>query len=133
MRVFLTGATGYVGSAVLDALLRGGHDVTGLVRDPEKAERISRRGAHAVVGDLSKPASYSAAAETCEAIVHTASDASARRQAIDRQTIDTLLATADRRAAAGRPTAVVYTSGVWVLGDTQGRATEAAAVNPTPL
>ena len=133
MRVFLTGATGYVGSAVLDALLRGGHDVTGLVRDPEKAARISKRGAHAIIGDLSKPASYSAAAETCEAFVHTASDASSRRETIDRQAIDTLLATADRRAAAGRSTSFIYTSGVWVLGDTQGRATETAAVNPTPL
>ena len=42
MRIFLTGATGYIGSAVLDALLRGGHNVTALVRDPEKAERIGQ-------------------------------------------------------------------------------------------
>ena len=35
MRIFLTGATGYIGSAVLDALLRAGHEVTALVRDPE--------------------------------------------------------------------------------------------------
>ena len=41
---FLTGATGYVGSAVLDALIRGAHEVTALVRDPEKAERMSLRG-----------------------------------------------------------------------------------------
>ncbi len=44
MRIFLTGATGYIGSAVLDASLRAGHDVTALVRDPEKAERVSLRG-----------------------------------------------------------------------------------------
>lgn len=133
MRIFLTGATGYIGSAVLEALLRGGHEVTGLVRDPEKAARVSRRGAHGIVGDLTKPASYAAAADASDAIVHTASDSSARRQAIDRQAIDILLAAAARRAAAGRATAFVYTSGVWVLGDTQGRATEAAPVNPTAL
>jgi len=33
MRIFLTGATGYIGAAVLDALVRGGHDITALVRD----------------------------------------------------------------------------------------------------
>ena len=45
MRVFLTGGTGYIGSAVLDALLRAGHRVTALVRDPEKVERahVARR------------------------------------------------------------------------------------------
>ena len=44
MRIFLTGATGYVGSAILEASLRGGHKVTALVRDPEKAEHVSLRG-----------------------------------------------------------------------------------------
>ena len=39
MRIFLTGATGYIGGAVLDALVRGGHVVTALVRDNEKAAR----------------------------------------------------------------------------------------------
>ncbi len=63
MRIFLTGATGYIGSAVLDALLRAGHEVTALVRDPEKAERVSRRGVEPILGDLSKPPSYSPAAD----------------------------------------------------------------------
>ncbi len=39
MHVFLTGATGYIGSAVLDAMIKGGHRVTALARDREKAER----------------------------------------------------------------------------------------------
>ena len=46
MRIFLTGATGYIGAAVLDALVKSGHDVTALVRDNEKARRVGRRGAH---------------------------------------------------------------------------------------
>ena len=44
MRIFLTGATGYIGAAVLDALVRGGHDVTALVRNNEKARRVAKRG-----------------------------------------------------------------------------------------
>ena len=43
MRIFLAGATGYVGSAALDALVRAGHEITALVRDNEKAARISER------------------------------------------------------------------------------------------
>lgn len=133
MRIFLTGATGYVGSAVMDALLRSGHEVTALVRDPEKAERLSRRGVQPVIGELSKAASYTAAAETADSIVHTALESSKRMQKVDRQAIDALLAAAGCRMAAGHPACVVYTSHLWVLGDTQGRATEDAAMNPTPL
>jgi nucleoside-diphosphate-sugar epimerase len=130
MRIFLTGATGYVGSAVMDALLRGAHDVTALVRDPEKAEWVSRRGVKPILGELSKPASYATAAEAADSIVHTAFEYSKRGQKVDRQAIDTLLAAAGRRAASGQAATFVYTSGVSVLGDTQGRAAEDAPVNP---
>ena len=133
MRIFLTGATGYVGSAVMDALLRAGHEITALVRDPEKAERVSLRGVQPVIGELSKPAGYVDAAEAADAIVHTALESSPRKQKVDRLAIETLLDAGARRAAAGHRAGFVYTSGVWVLGDTQGRATEDAPVNPTPL
>jgi nucleoside-diphosphate-sugar epimerase len=133
MRIFLTGATGYIGSAVLEAGLRAGHRVTALVRDPEKAQRVSQRGATAVMGELSKPASYTAAAEQCDAIIHAAFEHSKRGEAVDRQAIETLLAVAGRRAEAGHAACVIYTSGIWVLGDTQGAAAEDAPLNPTPL
>ena len=87
MRVFLTGATGYVGSSVLDALLRGGLDVLALVRDPEKAERVSLRGVQPILGELAKPASYASAAEACDGIVHTAFEHSKRGEKIDRQAV----------------------------------------------
>src|SRR5206468_3110616 len=66
MRIFLTGATGYIGSAVLDALVRGGHDVTALVRDNEKARRVAKRGGHPAIGDLANPESFRAAAAANE-------------------------------------------------------------------
>ena len=132
MRIFLTGATGYIGSAVMDALLRSGHEVTALVRDPEKAERVSRRGVHPIIGELSRPASYAAAAENADSIVHTALESSKRSQKVDRVAIDTLLAAAGRRAASGCPARMVYTSNTWVLGEAQG-ATEDAPLNPIPL
>ena len=43
MRIFLTGATGHIGAAVLDAFVRAGHDVTALVRTNEKARRVAKR------------------------------------------------------------------------------------------
>ena len=58
MRIFLTGATGYIGGAVFDALVKAGHDVTALVRDNEKARRVGKRGGHPVVGNLADPESY---------------------------------------------------------------------------
>lgn len=133
MRTFLTGATGYVGSAVLESLLRGRHDVTALVRDPEQAERLRLRGVQAIVGDLSMPKTYAQASEGCDAIVHTALDRSKRAAEVDRQAIDTLLGSAIRHSAKGHPVTVVYTSAAWVLGNTVGQAQEDAPVQPTPL
>jgi nucleoside-diphosphate-sugar epimerase len=133
MRIFLTGATGYIGSAVQDALLRAGHDVTALVRDPEKAERVSLRGVRPIVGDLSKPTSYAVPAENADAIVHTAYEYSKRGDKVDRQAIETLMGAASRRAGSGHAATFVYTSGVWVLGSSPSQMDETSPLNPTPL
>src|SRR5690242_13123265 len=102
MRIFLTGATGYVGAAVLDALVRGGHDVTALVRNSEKARHVAKRGAHPVIGDLAEPDSYRASADAQDGYVHTAFDArSGQGPSIDRVVLDTLLAAARRPRTAG--------------------------------
>ena len=102
MRIFLTGATGYIGAAVLDALVRGGHDVTALVRNKEKARGVAKRGGHPAIGDLADPESYRAAAEAQDGYVHAAFDArSGRGAAIDRLVIDTILEAARRPRTAG--------------------------------
>jgi nucleoside-diphosphate-sugar epimerase len=133
MRIFLTGATGYIGSAILDASLRAGHQVTALVRDPEKAEQVSLRGGHPIVGELGRPAGYVPAAEDADVVVHAASEHSKRLVEIDRLAIETLLGAAGRRIDHGRNAAFIYTSGVWVLGDTNGPAAEDSPLKPTPL
>src|SRR4029077_15362251 len=120
MRIFLTGATGYVGAAVLDALIRGGHSVTALVRDTEKAERIAARGAHPVIGNLGDIESFRGAAEAQDGYVHTALDsAPGRGAAIEKLALETLLAAAKRPRTAGAiadKRFVIFTSCVWVLG-----------------
>src|SRR5215211_4903374 len=123
MRIFLTGATGYVGSAVLDALLRAGHEVTALVRDPEKAERVAHRGVRPVIGDLGTPASYLTAAQGADGFVHTALEHSKQTVAVDRRAIEALLSVAAQRASAGHAATVIYTSGMWVLGETNTAVT----------
>jgi nucleoside-diphosphate-sugar epimerase len=135
MRIFLTGATGYIGAAVLDALVRGGHDVTALVRNKEKARGVAKRGGHPAIGDLADPESYRAAAEAQDGYIHTAFDArSGRGAAIDRLVIDTILEAARRPRTSGSSAParrfVIYTSGVWVLGSTPDPATEEAPINP---
>src|SRR5579872_461376 len=102
MRIFLTGATGYIGGAVLDALLRGGHDVTALVRTNEKAKRVAKRGALPVVGNLAEPDSYKGAADAQDGYVHTAFDNSANGGPnVDRIAIEAILTAAKRPRTAG--------------------------------
>ncbi|HUR34540.1 MAG TPA: NAD-dependent epimerase/dehydratase family protein [Vicinamibacterales bacterium] len=137
MRIFLTGATGSIGSAVLDALVRAGHQVTALVRDNEKAARVSAKGAHPVVGSLADPESYRATADAQDGYIHTAFDSSGNGLAIDRQTIATLLAAARRprttNAIPTGPRFLVATSSLWVFGRASEPTDESAPINPVAV
>lgn len=70
MRVFVTGASGFVGRAVTEELLAHGHEVTGLVRRPEAAEALIERGARVHQGDLAQPESLLPAVKAAEAVIH---------------------------------------------------------------
>lgn len=72
MRVFVTGASGWIGSAVVDDLLTSGHEVTGLARSDASAAAIEAKGAHVRRGDLDDLDSVRAGAEQAEAVVHLA-------------------------------------------------------------
>ena len=131
MRIFLTGATGYIGSAVLDAMIKGGHQVTAIARDPEKAERLLGKGATPIIGELGTAKTYLDVVRSSDAVIHTAYEYSPRGVALDHQALETMLgAMAEAPLADGKPRAFVYTSGVWVLGKNTRPADEDAAVNP---
>jgi nucleoside-diphosphate-sugar epimerase len=133
MQVFLTGATGYIGSAVLDAMIKGGHQVTALARDPEKAERLAGAGATPLVGELGTPRTYVSAAKAAEAVVHAALNGTSRGIAVEKQALDTMLgAQTEASQADGRARVFIYTSGVWVLGQTARAADETAPLDPPP-
>ncbi len=133
MQVFLTGATGIIGSAVLDAMIKGGHRVTALARDPEKAERLAALGATPVIGELGTPKTYANAVKPADAVVHAALDASPRGIATEKIGLDTMLAAQTQASQAdGKSRTFVYTSGVWVLGQTAKAAEEDAPLDPPP-
>ena len=118
MQVFLTGGTGYLGSAVLDALLKGGHAVTALVRNGEKAARVRGRGVTPVVGSLSQPDHWCDAAAGRDAVIHVALDDVGNSAESDRLTLDAILPLA--------PPVFIYTSGIWVLGAAPSAIDESA-------
>src|SRR5687768_7044759 len=128
MRVFLTGGTGYVGSAVLESLVRGGHQVDALVRNSEGAAKVQARGATPVVGDLLQPAAWRAAAAAADGAIHAAAESGARGREADSGVIDVLTALPpkDKRF-------LIYTSGIWVLGPAPTPVDESAPLNPAEI
>jgi nucleoside-diphosphate-sugar epimerase len=137
MRIFLTGATGYVGAAVLDSLVRAGHDVTALVRDTYKAARVAARGARPVVGNLADPESFRPSAEAQDGYIHAAyDDTPGKGPSVERAALETLIAAAKRPRTAGSSAPatrfVIYTSAASVLGRTPEPADEEFPVNPVP-
>lgn len=128
MRIFLTGGTGYIGSAVLDAFVRAGHHVDALVRNSEKAAQVQARGGNPVLGDASDPKSYADAAAAADGVVLTAYEYSPRGVTVDETTIDTIVGLPARPGGF-----IVYTSGVWVLGPAPRPVDETAPLNPIEL
>lgn len=115
MRIFVTGGTGYIGTAVVKALVEAGHQVSGLARSKSSALQIEALGGRALAGDLEDPASFQRAVAAHDAVVHMAFEPGPRGADVDHQALRALL---DAARSGGGPKALVYTSGVLVLGDT---------------
>src|SRR3989338_2789328 len=131
MHIFLTGATGYIGSAVLDAMIKGGHQVTAIARDPEKAERLLAKGATPIIAELGLPKYYVPALKSTDAVVHTAFEYSPRGVALEKQALETMLgAQVEASQADGKSRTFIYTSGVWILGRSAKAADENAPLDP---
>lgn len=136
MRVFVTGASGHVGSAVVPELLEAGHQVVGLARSDKSAAALTAAGAEAHRGDLDDLDGLAAAAATADGVIHLAFKHDAMfagdfdgAVAADLRAIKTL---GDALAGTGKP--LVTTSGtvLFAFAGLQGALTEADALDAGP-
>lgn len=115
-RVFVTGATGYLGNPIARRLLRGGNQVLGLTRTVEHGRRLADAGIQPVVGDLVDPETFLSELKNCDTIVHVALDDGEDGPRNDEQAIEAMrLAVED-----GRIRRILYTSGIYVYGHRPG-------------
>ena len=122
MRVFLTGATGYIGAAVARALHDAGHEIAALVRPEAETRQLRELGAGLIAGELESLPSLSEQLAGYDAFVHIAQSAK-NTVAADRAVVDTFTALHGH---------FLYTSGVWVLGNTKS-SDESSPVNPLSI
>ena len=115
MRIFMTGATGYIGSEVAAVLRERGHEVAALARPASDDGALRARGVFIIAGDIS--ALRDVPLNEYDALIHTADPAKTDKAAIDAFTASNAF--------------VLYTSGVWILGN--GSADEDSKVNPLPI
>jgi uncharacterized protein (TIGR01777 family) len=120
VKVVVTGATGYVGAALVRALLAGGDSVVALTRDPDRARSVLGT-ATAVAANLEQPGAWTAALAGADAVVHLAGESVAGRRWDARQkqrirdsrveTTRTLVEAIAALPAAARPRALIAASG----------------------
>jgi nucleoside-diphosphate-sugar epimerase len=105
MKIFLTGASGYIGGSVANKLLQQGHQVYGLVRSPEKAQLVRQLGISPVLGSLDDGDRLEESARSADAVINAAS--SDHRPAVE----------ALVKALAESGKTLIHTSGSSIVGD----------------
>jgi nucleoside-diphosphate-sugar epimerase len=121
----MTGATGYIGTAVASALLHAGHELTAVARPGSDTGGLEMAGVRIVRGALSDLAKIAGVISAHDAVVHTAADHSRMAEA-DAEAVDAILQISEGLES------FVYTSGVWVLGNTGEREVDEES-EPDPL
>lgn len=105
MKVFVTGASGYIGGSVAQRLVAMGHDVVGLTRSREKADELKARGMTPIVGELDDVEALSTAAKAADIVINAAS-------ADHAGAVDTLVAALDQSSKL-----LIHTSGSSIVAD----------------
>jgi nucleoside-diphosphate-sugar epimerase len=129
MRIFLTGATGYIGSVVAEYLNKAGHSVMGLARSPEADRKLRAAGVEPVIGKLEDPISLTNAARQADGVIHTAVAWGSEMGPLDEGAVRAIIT-----GLRGSNKPFLYTSGVWVIGPTKGHvAGEMAPLRPPKI
>ena len=128
MRVFVTGATGFIGSAVVKELLTNGHPVLGLARSDKGAQALRQAGAEVHHGSLEDLDSLCRGAEAADGVAHLAfiHDFSRYQENIDTDA-RVIAALTDALAGSGKPLVTTFGLGLLAPGSTP---TEDEAANP---
>ncbi len=105
MKIFITGATGYIGGSVAFALANAGHQIHGLARTPEKAAQLEARGIQPILGGLDDAEALTRAARDADAVINAASSD-------HRGAVEILI-----NALAGSNKTLLHTSGSSIVGD----------------
>ncbi|MCV6546424.1 MAG: NAD-dependent epimerase/dehydratase family protein [Cohaesibacter sp.] len=132
MRIFITGATGLIGSATLKALLTKGHDVTALARSDEKAKQLSNMGATPIRGDLTDPAPWIPIALEHDGIIHAAATFDASMGETDIAMVKSLVEQAKAMPPDNKIN-LIYTGGCWLYPESPViPLTERHVLDPLP-
>jgi nucleoside-diphosphate-sugar epimerase len=126
MNIFMTGATGYIGSSLAKGLRARGHEVTALVRPESDSKNLRDLGVTIVAGDLSTLPRLTDLLGQFATCIHTASAPGKDGVALDRAAIEAFTQPTRRDGH------FIYTSGVWVLGPA-GPSDETSPVNPIAI
>lgn len=138
MRVFVTGATSFVGKAIVKALLQRRHEVVGLVRDAKRAKDLEPLGVTPVIGDMLEPTTYENVVPTVDGVIHAAQypiQGRFTRQKIGRmKRADTLMTQVLSQACLAHDKKFVYTSSTLTYGDQADRwITEQSPLHAPPI
>jgi nucleoside-diphosphate-sugar epimerase len=130
MRVFLTGATGFIGSRIVTELLAAGHQVLGLTRSDAGARALTAAGAQVHRGTLEDLGSLRAGAEQADAVIHTAFDHDFTNFVANCEK-DRRAITAMGEALAGSARPIIITSGIGAGAPGDGQPATEDVFNPS--
>lgn len=127
-KLFITGATGYIGSAVARAFKNDGYEVLALTRSAEKEAQLRALNYTPVRGEMNDKEILSQAAAQADVTIHAAADYDRDVNQQDKAAVEAILGALE---GSGKP--FIYTSGIWVIGNTSVAATEQSRLNPIKL